>query len=100
VSEPPPAAGDLERDVFIDDQLGQPKIYRITGPDRLCVPVSKDGSAIENPLVDLACFGVKRAKGQPKHVPVTGIQTQDEFGAWQIRSSGEVDLCVPAESAP
>jgi cysteine-rich repeat protein len=91
-------AGPDEPDVLVSDQFGQPKTYRITRPTRLCLPVSKDGDDIENPLVDLMCFMAKPAKGQPKHVPVIGISTADEFFGERLRSVTEDELCVPAET--
>jgi hypothetical protein len=44
------------------------------------------------------CFGVKPAPGQPRHVPVVGTNTRDEFWAERIRSVKETELCVPAET--
>jgi cysteine-rich repeat protein len=86
------------RDVLVSDQFGQPKTYQVMRPTRLCLPVGKDGDDIENPLVDLMCFGVTPARGQPRHVPVTSITTSDEFWSERLQSVRETELCVPAET--
>jgi cysteine-rich repeat protein len=112
VGPPGPNAGDRyrcygvkvtsgwdDRNIFVDDQFGQAKTYVVGRPRRLCVPVSKDGADIKNPAVDLLCHGVKPARGQPKHVPIPGINTRDEFWAERLRSVKEKELCVPAETA-
>jgi cysteine-rich repeat protein len=91
-------AGADEQDVLVSDQFAQPKTFRIVRPTRLCLPVSKNGDDIENPLVDLMCFRARPAKGQPKHVPVIGISTADEFFGERLRSVREDELCVPAET--
>jgi cysteine-rich repeat protein len=91
-------AGRDDQDVLVSDQFVQPKTYRITRPSRLCLPVSKNGDDIENPLVDLMCFMARPVKGQPRHVPVIGISTADEFFGERLRSVREDELCVPAET--
>jgi hypothetical protein len=85
-----------DRDVFVSDQFAQAKTYMLGRPTRLCVPVSKDGDDIENPLVDLMCFGIRPAARQPRHVPVFGILTNDEFWGERLQSLRESELCVPA----
>lgn len=64
----------------VADQFGPAKIYELVRPTRRCVPVSRDGDGLENPLVDLMCFMVKPAKGQPKHTPVASIDTAMSSG--------------------
>jgi cysteine-rich repeat protein len=91
-------SGPDDLEVFVSDQFGQPKTYRIVRATRLCLPVSKNGDDIENPLVDLMCFMARPAQGQPKHVPVVGISTADEFFGERLRSVREDELCVPAET--
>jgi len=87
-----------DRDAFVSDQFGQAKTYAVRRPTRLCVPVSKDGDDIENPLVDLMCFGVRPAPRQPRHTSVAGISTNDEFWAERLQSVRETELCVPADT--
>jgi hypothetical protein len=91
------AGGGAEPAVLVTDQFEQPKIYRIVKPSRLCVPVSKDGEAMKNPEVDLLCYMVKPARKEPKHAPVAGIHTRDEFTNEVLVSAKEQELCVPAE---
>ncbi len=91
-------SGPDDQEVFVSDQFGQPKTYQIVRATRLCLPVSKNGDDIENPLVDVMCFRARPAKGQPKHVPVVGISTADEFFGERLRSIRENELCVPAET--
>jgi cysteine-rich repeat protein len=91
-------SGPNDQDALVSDQFGQPKTYRIGRPTRLCLPASKNGDDLENPLVDLMCFMARPTTGQPKHMPVVGISTSDEFFAERLRSVREDELCVPAKT--
>ena len=85
-------------DVVVSDEFGQPKTYEVGRATRLCLPVSKNGDDIENPLVDLMCFGIRPALRQPRHVPVKTITARDEFWSDQLESVRETELCVPAQT--
>ena len=43
-------------------------------------------------------FGVTPTRGQPPHVPVTSINTSDEFWRERRQSIRETELCVPGET--
>ncbi len=73
------------------------KVFDVKGPTRLCTPVDKDGEGIQNPYAHLMCYSVKRAKGEPRHQRMEGIWVKDQFGAKQVDTHREEELCVPSE---
>jgi hypothetical protein len=85
------------RVVSLEDQFGQPALYDVRKPTRLCTPVIKN----QEPGTDkegkhLMCYQVKRSSGQPKYDKVLGIYVEDQFGAGQLDTSKEDELCVPS----
>jgi hypothetical protein len=71
--------------------------YDLEKPTRLCVPVDANGEGIVNGVDHLLCYRAKRAKGEAKHTKQKGlIHTRDRFGAEQLDSLVEEELCVPA----
>jgi len=88
------------------DQLNQPTIVEVRKPTRLCLPVSVDGSPIENPFGHLMCYKVKRASGQPRHVRVLGIYANNQLenenpgGPGRLTTTREDELCMPAVINP
>jgi hypothetical protein len=85
------------------DQFNQPKLYNVKKPTRLCTPVEKSRlpNGVPEPIKDdaahLMCYQAKPAKGQPKHVKVTGIHVNNQFGLEQLDTIKEEELCVPSE---
>jgi len=43
------------------------------------------------------CYQAKPASGQPKHIRVTGIHVNNQFGPEQLDTVKEEELCVPSE---
>lgn len=82
--------------VTVEDQFTQSELYDVKKPTRLCTPVDKNDEGIKNSDDHLMCYGVKRAAGQPRHVPVTGIYVNNQFGPEQLDTVRETDLCVPS----
>jgi hypothetical protein len=84
------------------DQFNQPKLYDIKKPTRLCTPVlDKEHppgthTLAKNPDVHLMCYQAKPASAQPKHVKVLGIHVNNQFGAEQLDTINEDELCVPS----
>jgi hypothetical protein len=84
----------------VADQF-QARLYDVKKPQRLCVPVDKNGEGIVHPAVHLMCYQVKPAKGEPKHAKVVGqIHTEKQFGALRLDTVKEDELCVPADTVP
>jgi hypothetical protein len=58
---------------FVVDQFNQGKIYSVTGPVRICVPVDKAGEQIKRPQNELMCYAVapviRTAEAQKTHPP-------------------------------
>jgi hypothetical protein len=59
--------------------------------------VDKEGEGIKNDAAHLMCYQAKPAEGQPKHVKVLGIHVNNQFGAEQLDTIKEEELCVPSE---
>ncbi len=83
------------------DQL-QTRTYDLRKPERLCNPVSVDGSPVGKPDEHLMCYKITLAKNQPLHVRIRGqIHLNNAFGADQrVDTVREARLCVPARKNP
>ncbi len=75
----------------------QPKLFDLKKPTRLCNPVEKNGEEKKNPDTHLMCYQAKPAKDEPKHIPMTGIHVNNQFGPEQLDTIKEEELCVPSE---
>ncbi len=80
--------------VEVVDQFNQPKQFDVKKPNRLCNPVDKNDEDIINPEAYLMCYEVKPAEGEPKHIKVDGINTNNQFGPLQLDTKKEAELCV------
>jgi hypothetical protein len=85
--------------VQITDQFGQPALYDLKKPTRLCSAVDKNGEGILEPADLLLCYQAKRGKGQPKHVRVEGAHVAHQFGVELLDTVKEEELCVPSNVA-
>ncbi len=73
----------------------------IKTPKHLCVPVSIAGAPIKNASGHLMCYKAKPAKGEPKHVRLSGVHTNSaELGAGTLDTIKEDELCVPSVVNP
>jgi hypothetical protein len=96
-SEFAPIAGVELLDQFIATQLlGPAKRFDLRKPTRLCAPVDKDGSGIKHPATHLMCYKAVGVKGEPKHVKVSGLYLNDQFGPRRLDTVQEEELCVPS----
>jgi hypothetical protein len=83
--------------------VDQPKLFDLKKPTRLCTSVEKtrlpDGEPepIKNEATHLMCYQAKPATGEAKHVKVLGIHVNNQFGAEQLDTIKEEELCVPSE---
>jgi hypothetical protein len=83
--------------VQIADQFTSPaKSIVLKKIKHLCTPVDKNGEGIKNPDAHLVCYQAKTAKGQPKHVRQTGVNTANQFGSLVVGTSKESEFCVPS----
>jgi hypothetical protein len=87
--------------VMATDQF-QTRLYDLRKPERLCNPVSKDGSPIDKPDEHLMCYKITLAANQPLHVRVRGqIHLNNQSGTdQQVDTVREAKLCVPARKNP
>jgi hypothetical protein len=81
------------------DQFQQPVLYDVVKPTGLCAPANKDGESpgAETHPAHLTCYQVKPAKGQPKHVKVQSIYTNNQLGPEVHDTVKEEELCVSSE---
>ena len=112
------------------NQLGEPKVYKILKPRRLCTPVDKKGEGFatldEENGPHLMCYKVARARiceagspkngggacrfaqdcggdfcrHQPRHAQVSDIHVNNQFGQEQLDTRVEAELCVPSVANP
>src|SRR5262245_30562980 len=76
------------------------RVLVLKKPRRLCLPADVNGGGIVRPGSSLLCYQAKRAAGAPKHERVSPILTANAFGAGQLGSKREDELCLPATVAP
>jgi hypothetical protein len=87
--------------VNVTDQFTSPaKIFDLKKPRHLCNPVDKNGEGIKNPNAHLFCYLAKGARGQPRHVRRTGVNTNNQFGPLVISTIKESELCIPSLKTP
>lgn len=96
-----PGAAKFPRDmqVFVVDQFQQPTLYDMVKPTRLCAPVNKENESpgAETHTAHLMCYQVKAARGQPKHLRVPNIYTNNQFGPELLDTTKEEELCAPSQ---
>ena len=81
------------------DQLEAERTLDVKKPTRLCGPAGVDGAKVVDASAFLACYRVKPARGEPRHTRRTGVHTANAFGAEQIDTVKEEELCLPASLA-
>jgi hypothetical protein len=87
----------LAQTVQIADQFTSPaKGVVLKKIKHLCTPVNKNGEGIKNPDAHLACYQAKTAKGQPKHVKRTGVNTANQIGTLVVGTNKESEFCIPS----
>ncbi len=81
------------------DQFNQPKLFDVVRPTRLCAPANKNGESpgAETHAAHLVCYQVKPASGQPKHVRVLAIYTNNQLGPEVHDTVKEEELCVVSD---
>jgi hypothetical protein len=84
----------------VTDQFGQPKLYDVVKPTRLCNPADKAGEGTKSPDTHLMCYQLaltKTAPPQSKHQPVSGIFVANELAGERIGTTAVGELCVPSQ---
>jgi hypothetical protein len=85
------------RQVTVDDQFTDgAKVFTLKKPTRLCNPVDKNGEGIKNDDGHLLCYQATPVSGQATHVKRVGVHVGDQFGAEQLDTVKEEELCVPS----
>lgn len=79
----------------LNDQF-EDKDFVVKKPVNLCAPADKNDEGIKNDDTHLMCYQAKPAIGEPRHTPVIGIHVNNQFGAEQLDTIKEDELCVPS----
>jgi hypothetical protein len=86
--------------VEVTDQFttpfGEPTLFDLKRPIRLCTPVEKNGEPIKREADHLMCYVAVPSKGQPKPVKVSGIFLNNQFAEGQLDAVKAEELCVPS----
>jgi hypothetical protein len=85
--------------VSVVDQFGEPKLYDLKKPTRLCTPVDKNEEGVLDPSVLLLCYQAKPGPGQPKHAKRSGLHVAHQLGVELLDTVKEEELCVPSALA-
>jgi hypothetical protein len=85
-------------ELTVSDALSGARTLRLIKPHHLCAPVTTQGFDIADPANQLLCYIVRRQKGAPKHVPVEGLHTADQFHSAALDTVREHELCLPTRS--
>ena len=80
----------------VADEFAATRTLDVKKPTRVCIPVDKNGEGIPVPEAALLCYKAKPAKGEPKHEKRTGVHVAHQFGAAQLDTVKEEELCVPS----
>ena len=84
---------------MLADQFATARRFDVKKPTRLCGPAGVDGGKLLDAAAFLACYRVKPARGEPRHTRRTGVHTANAFGAGQLDTVKEDELCLPASLA-
>jgi hypothetical protein len=84
--------------VAVVDQFNQPRLVDVTEPTRLCTATQKNGEPIAHAANHLMCYRVKAVTRppQPRHVKVSGIFANNQFGPARLDTVTEEEFCVPS----
>ncbi len=81
----------------VSDEFDE-RSYFIKRASRLCAPVEEIGAGAPNPGAYLMCYRINRVGGEPRHEKVQGVlHFSDAFGAAELDTRSEEELCVVAE---
>jgi len=83
----------------VEDQFAAARTFDLKKPTRICIAVDKNGEGILDPEAALLCYQAKPAKGEPKHEKRKGVHVAHQFGAGQLDTVKEEELCVPSSLA-
>lgn len=82
--------------VRVADAFGAERTYALKGLRTVCTPAQADGADVERAAASLACFKVRRARGEAAPAPARGLRVRDDLGAQTLDLAREDTLCLPA----
>jgi hypothetical protein len=81
--------------VTVDEALGGHRTLHVGRLRYLCTPADVAGGGMKQPTPALACHGVARGPGAPRHTGV-GLQVANELETAGLATVREATLCLPA----
>ena len=78
------------------DEQGQLRVFKVKKVKRLGNPVDKNGEDIIDNVTHYVSYEIKREKGEPKHVKLTGIKVTNQFGEIILDTKKPDRLLVPS----
>jgi hypothetical protein len=82
------------RENVLEDEFGE-KNTSVMAPISVCTPVSKNGTAITNPELQMVCYKIKDVKGQSKFVKRNAL-VRNALGEQTLTLVKPQVLCVPS----
>ncbi len=84
--------------VTASDMFSVAKTFDLIKPTQLCTPVDVEGVAVKDPAGSLLCYRARRAKGEPKHIPVAALEINNLLGVATLDTVKEVEVCLPSRA--
>lgn len=82
--------------VTVADAFGASRAYTLKRLRTVCTPAWTDGADVERAAASLACFRVRRARGEAAPTPARGLRVRDDLGAQTLDLGRDDTLCLPA----
>jgi len=98
-----PGTPRLQRGVQVslsDGFTSPPKMFELSKPSHLCMPADAQSTGVLDRKIVFLCYATRPAKGQPRHIPQFGVQSNDEFGNLVLNTVKELEICIPSVRLP
>ena len=86
--------------ILLGDGFGAPRLFEVKKPLRLCSPVRWDGVPWRDPSTHLACYRVRKTRGEPAHAGVTDLVLSSGLATELVDTVRVTELCVPTTVVP
>ena len=83
-----------------DELTTPPKLFDVLRPRHVCRPASANDSLAKNAMIQLTCYQVKGAVGQPPFRPGINVFTNNQFGSDILGPVRDDEICVPSKKDP
>jgi hypothetical protein len=79
-----------------DHFTAAPKVFDVTGPERLCAAVEVDRAGLVDACAAFLCYGVEPARDEAGFAPLRQVWVRDQFALRQVDALTEAEVCLPA----